>query len=229
MGFRTLALETSGECCGVCLAEGKNILVEHCIRGRHLQSRLLAVMVSGVVGEAGLSLTDLSGIAISAGPGSFTGLRVGMGYAKGLAYGLELPLVAVPTLTVLASQLPFTRFPICPLLDAGRGLVYGGLYRWKGSSLIQEDRFRPVTPGALMEGIKEKTIFMGDGAFRFREDLEGGLKEQALFVPSSLNYPRPSTVAVLGGGKLHTGEGRDIDRLEPLYMLDFPAPVKSVE
>ncbi len=119
--------------------------------------------VDQLVAECGFSPRDLDGLAVSIGPGSFTGLRVGLATVKGLALALDLPIAPVPTLDALAARLPFAEAPVCPILDARKGEVYLSLYRWDGQEMVRNWDYVALTPEAAAARLEAPVILLGDG------------------------------------------------------------------
>src|SRR5262245_25257207 len=126
--MRVLAVETSTMIGSVALVDGGRIVGESMLDVALTHSERLMAMVDRLLGDCGWKADRLEGLAVSIGPGSFTGLRVGLATVKGLALALDLPVVAVPTLDALASNIPFADAPVCPILDARKAEVYLSLY-----------------------------------------------------------------------------------------------------
>src|SRR5262245_28797949 len=127
--MRLLALESATLAGGAALLDGDVIVGEHRSNIALTHSERLMVAVDRLLQDCGWSMSDLDGLAVSVGPGSFTGLRVGIATVKGLALAMSLPVAPVPTLDALASALPFADVPVCPVLDARKGEVYLSCYR----------------------------------------------------------------------------------------------------
>src|SRR4030095_16768186 len=144
--MRILALESATLAGGAALLDGAIVVGEGRTNIALTHSERLMVAVDRLLADAGWTVTDLEGIAVSVGPGSFTGLRVGIATAKGLAVALGLPVAPVPTLDALAATLPFAAVPVCPLLDARKGEVYCSLYRWQGEAMQREWDYLALPP-----------------------------------------------------------------------------------
>src|SRR6059058_6004849 len=135
---------------------------------RVTHSERLMGAVDRLLGDAGWTVRDLTGLAVAVGPGSFTGLRVGLSTVKGLAVALGVPVAAVPTLDALAASLPFAALPVCPVLYARKGEVYASLYRWDGGAMRREWAYEALAPEALAERLAEPVILLGNGASAVR-------------------------------------------------------------
>jgi tRNA threonylcarbamoyladenosine biosynthesis protein TsaB len=205
---------------GLLIAELRtNIAVTH--------SERLMLHVDGLLKSAGLTLTDIDGFAVTVGPGSFTGLRIGLAAAKAMAYAAAKPLAGVPTLDVLADNLPYCKYQVAPVLDARKKMVYAAVYK-------QTDTLRKtlmpatvITPDELADSIEEPTVFLGEGAYVYRELLEGRLCCQALFAPKAYGYPSGAAVAFRGLKELDAGGGSDPMALKPLYIRKPDAEEKA--
>lgn len=214
-----LALDTATETCGVAVAEGERVLVEYSERvGRNHSSRLFP-LIETALKAAGREASDLEGIAVTIGPGSYTGLRIALSSASTLSYALDIPVIGLTTLEVLAFAAGPREGLISPLIDARGGRVYAALYRKDGK--------QPVTvlePGVT--GIKEwvtglagrEVAFTGPGVSVYAEEISAGLGEGCLPAISMEGFIRPAAVAVLGYRRLSSGYDADPAKVVPLYL-----------
>ena len=136
--MRVLAVDTSTMAGGVALVDGERVIGESLLDVRTTHSERLMLAVDRVLGDAGWAPRTLDGLAVAIGPGSFTGLRIGVAAVKGLALALKCPVAAVPTLDAMAAQLPWASRPVCAILAARRDEVYASLYRWDGSAMRRD-------------------------------------------------------------------------------------------
>ncbi len=214
---RVLGIETSTSVCSVALVDAARVVAECTLDlGVHHSERLLP-MVARLLEETGSELADLDGIAVGAGPGSFTGLRIGMGTAKGLCVGLGVPLVAVSTLEGLALN-AVAGTPVCATLDARRGDVYAGVYRFdgRGRETLVPDRACPVAD--LIPLLPRPIVFVGSGTGTYREEILRVLEGAARFVEGPQNRPQAASVALLGASTLEDGVQDDVREAEPNYV-----------
>lgn len=211
-----LALDTATTACSVAVVSGDVLLAERNWVTDQSHSRHLMGMVSGVLQDGGLSLNDLDAFGVSRGPGSFTGLRIGIGAVKGLAYATGKPVAGVSSLEALAAQ-GETGGLVCSLLDARKGEVYSCLYR------LHRRRPQPVGPERVsslktaVEGISEPCLLIGNGAQLHRKRLVSIL-EHPRFADNADNAVRASTVARLALRRLDRQERDDLFRFAPLYI-----------
>ncbi len=223
-----LAIETSGPCGGVAIV-GEEVLGEVVLSSSETHSKRLLSATDYLLKRLGFKLQDLSAIAVSLGPGSFTGLRIGLATAKGLCLGAGLPLVGVGTLEALAANVYFAPYPVCPVLDARRKQVYTALYRFKDGQL--EALLPPslLSPEKLLSFIREKTLFLGDGLKPYGEYLAKALREKFIPAPPHLAHARPATVGYLGWKRILRNETNDPQSLLPIYLRPSEAELKFIE
>jgi tRNA threonylcarbamoyladenosine biosynthesis protein TsaB len=225
--MRILGIDTSTACGSLGLIDDDAVVAEYALLRKETHSARLVPAIQALLKEARLDLHEIDGLAVSLGPGSFTGLRVGLSTVKGLALAAEKPVVGVPTLDALASNLPFTPYLICPILDARKGEVYTALYKDdEGGRVERLTPYQVLSPLGLLEKIPlQETIFLGDGAEVYGELIEEQWGEKALFAPPHLRFLRGSTVAELGLGRIMQGEGDDISSMIPIYVRPSDAEI----
>lgn len=199
--MKVLGIDSSGLVASVAVAEEETLLAEYTVNYKKTHSQTLLPMLDEVAKMTELELSTIDVIAVAAGPGSFTGLRIGSATAKGLGLVLKKPLVSVPTVAALAYNLWGSDALICPLMDARRNQVYTGIYRFEDGKLItvQEQTAVAVTEIAgQLNMLGEKVIFLGDGVPVYREILKKTVKVPFLFAPAHMNRQRAGSVAMLG-------------------------------
>lgn len=199
--MKILGLDSSGIVASVAVVEDENLLAEYTVNYKKTHSQTLLPMLDTIAGMIELDLDTIDAIAVAAGPGSFTGLRIGSATAKGLGLALKKPLVSIPTTEALAYNLFGTQGLICPLMDARRNQVYTGIYRYEGEKLVTVEAQMAVDIGEIAEKLNalgEPVIFLGDGVPVFREKLSELLKISYEFAPAHLNKQRAGAVAALG-------------------------------
>jgi tRNA threonylcarbamoyladenosine biosynthesis protein TsaB len=144
--------------------------------------------IDRILTDADWTLDDLDGLAVSLGPGSFTGLRIGLSVVKGLAWATGKPLAGVPTLDALAANVPLSPYPIYPVLDARKGEIYTALYRMDDEQVpARLTPYMAIKPEKLVDLISEKTLLVGDALLRYGDYLTGKLGERLHLVPPHLN------------------------------------------
>lgn len=190
-----LAIDTSALTATAAVLSGETLLGEISTTTSLTHSQTIMPMIDELLKKVSLDISEIDLFACSEGPGSFTGLRIGIGTVKGLAYGLEKPVVGVSTLEALAHNIAFTDCVISPIMDARRGQVYNALYKWNCGRLecIAEPRALPVEE--LCSELSKKAVFVGDGVKVHREKISELLGEKALFAPPQHCLQRAGSVA----------------------------------
>jgi tRNA threonylcarbamoyladenosine biosynthesis protein TsaB len=224
--MRVLAIETSTLAGGVALCEDGRVVGSSLLNVSLTHSERLMSMVDRLLEDCRWSLDRVQGLAVSIGPGSFTGLRVGAATVKGLALALGLPVAAVPTLDALAANVPFADAPVCPLLDARKGEVYSCLYQWTGDAMERRSEYRALPPQEIAEWLRAPVIVLGDGVAACRPYLErlgGGVRA----APAAQSVPSAAVIGQIGHAMLASGHGVTGDALEPLYLRPSEAEMKA--
>ncbi len=225
--MKILGIDTATPCGSIGLIEDERILAEYLLNIPVTHSERLLGSIELILREARCVLEDLDGWAISLGPGSFTGLRIGVSTVKGLALATRKPVAGVSTLDVLAYQIPSTPYLICPILDARKGEVYTAFYRFEeGNDLKRQSPYQAIKPEDLIKKIGERTIFIGDGLKTYGDYLRNSLRSLAIFPPAPLNLIHGSGVAKLGLALLRRGEHLDLANFTPLYIRPSEAEMK---
>jgi tRNA threonylcarbamoyladenosine biosynthesis protein TsaB len=221
-----LGVETSTMQGGAALVGDDGLCSEYTLNVQATHSERLLPAIERMLRDAGIGLDALSGLAVSIGPGSFTGLRIGLSTVKGLAYATGLPVIGVPTLEVLACTVAFARQQICPVLDARKQEVYAALFRWERGQLVRIMEDTALAPEALCGKIRRPTIFLGDGLAVYGELFRRRLVDHMLVPPPPSRGPRPAWVAELGRQRLLRGERDAVDTLVPRYLRPSEAELK---
>jgi tRNA threonylcarbamoyladenosine biosynthesis protein TsaB len=219
---RILAVETSTLTGAVAVLEDGAVVAESRVNVAVTHGERLVSTIDGVLRAARRELADIDAFAVAIGPGSFTGLRIGLSTVKGLAFATGKPAAGVPTLDALAWRLPFCAYPICPILDARKNEVYAALYRTLTGRLERIEAPRAMPPSGLAEELRDGTtgpvVFVGDAVGRFGPIVSEILGTRARLAPADLRLPSAVTVAELGAAALERGEAADPASLVPLYV-----------
>ena len=228
--MKILAVDTATKSCSVAVIDGDSLLAESTTFNDQTHSRHLLNIIDTVMGKAGLKITQLDGFAVSIGPGSFTGLRIGISSIKGLAFSLNKPVVGVSSLEALAFQCRQNPYLICPLIDARKQEVYFCRFRYKKGELIKEGPERVASPAEAVRGIREPCVFVGTGAKLYQELILTELGDLAHFVAESQHPIQASAVAWLSLPRFKRQETDDVHLLVPHYIRKSDAEfnVKAV-
>jgi tRNA threonylcarbamoyladenosine biosynthesis protein TsaB len=228
--MKILGIDTSTSCGSVGLIDGDSVIAEYLLDIPSTHSERLLSSIECVLEQARCSIETLDGWAISLGPGSFTGLRIGVSTIKGLVFATEKPVAGVPTLDALASNVSPTPYLICPILDARKGEVYTSFYRYDNEdTLARVSAYQAISPETLVKKIEEKTIFLGNGVPTYRDYLRNALPTLASFVPVPLNLSYGSTVARLGLERIQRNEVLDLSTFTPIYIRASEAEIRWKE
>ncbi len=214
-----LAIDTATQYAGVALHDGDHVVVEMMWRaGRH-HTRQVPSAVEEALRRADIAPADLTAVGVAVGPGSFTGLRIGLSLAKGFAVALGIPLVGVPTLDITAAP-HAGQEPICALIQAGRGRVAFAFYAPVEGAVAWRrlGEYRLGTLEEVAEAARGPTRFVGELSSQERARLHERLGERARFASPAQNVRRPAVLAELAWQRLRNGESDDPATLAPIYL-----------
>ncbi len=224
-----LGIEAATPVAAVAVVEDGRVLAERLVNNRRTHSINLLPMIKAVIEDAGLTPPQIQGIAVSFGPGSFTGLRIGLTTAKTLAWVWQVPVVGVSTLEALALPLAPQGQLICPILNARKNEVYASIFRGRAGQPELLKGPLAVSPRQLAEVLAEwegQVTFLGDGVPVYQQELSDLLGERALFTPQAALLPRGAAVAELGYWQLAAGQGLSHLELAAQYIRLSEAEVK---
>lgn len=203
--MKILAIDSSGLVASIAVAEDDNLLAEYTMNYKKTHSQTLMPMLEEVKNMIELDLNSIDAIAIAAGPGSFTGLRIGSATVKGLGLALDKPVVEVPTLEGLAFNLCGTTHLVCPLMDARRNQVYTGIYRflpcknqWRMEAVQGQCAVDVTEILQICNNLGEPVIFLGDGVPVYASKIAELCQVPYTLAPSNMNRQRAASVATLG-------------------------------
>lgn len=223
--MKILALDSSGLVASVALAEDDNLIAEYTIQYKKTHSQTLLPMLEELKNMVELDLSTVDAIAVAAGPGSFTGLRIGSATAKGLAFAMEKPIVPVPTLEGLAYQMYGTDAAVCPIMDARRSQVYTGIYEFVDGKDRYDMRVIKEQCAVSFDEIAEalnslgrRTVFIGDGIPVFRERMREVLQIPYTLAPAHRSRQSAACIAALGS--VYYAQGKIVSGAEhvPEYL-----------
>jgi tRNA threonylcarbamoyladenosine biosynthesis protein TsaB len=224
-----LALETATPRGSVALVSGGAVRAAIYLAPGPRASGSYISAVEALFAAAGASPGNVSAVAVSAGPGAFTGLRVGMSAAKGFCFGWGVPLVPVPTLLALAHRFPGEGRIVCPVQDARRGEVYAALFRWEGGELVRLSPDMAIAPALLPGRIPDgDVLFCGDGILPFGALFREALGDRAFLVSGDEGLPHASAVGIVGERIFRNGGAGNPRTAAPFYLrssgTEFPVP-----
>ena len=212
-----LNFETATKNCSVSLSKSGELLVlKELNTGSYSHAEQLHVFIEEVLKEAGIQFANLAAVCVGKGPGSYTGLRIGVSAAKGICFALEIPLIAIDTLTILAHQVCVSEGVIVPMLDARRLEVFSAVFD-KDYNQVRATQAQIINENSFLESLeKEKVCFVGDGAEKCKELIK---HENATFLENK--FPSANQMASLSYEKFENQEFEDVAYFEPFYLKDF--------
>jgi tRNA threonylcarbamoyladenosine biosynthesis protein TsaB len=227
--MKVLAVETATTWQSVAILEDDLVLAKHDQDTGGAHGALLLPTIDQLLTQTGLQLTELNGLACSIGPGSFTGIRVGVATCLGLRAATNLPLVVVPTMEAMAWNVKGTTLPICPVLKSRRGEVYWVIFRWapSGGRLDRVLAERVGAPRALARSLTENTLVFGEGWSSMELEIRMGLSPSIAISPGPEEAAKPSAVSVALLGMQRLQQGRIAGaQVTPLYVQRAEAELK---
>ena len=212
--MRILVIDTSGPVCGAAVMDGEKVYSEFTAQNKNTHSSSLMPMVQAALNAAGTGMKDLDAVAAVTGPGSFTGVRIGVATAKGLAHGAGLPCIPVDALEALSASAGEFEGVVCPIQDARAGQVYGAAFR-QGKRLTGDAPMKLEEYLSTVEQLGSRYLFIGDGVPVHREAIEARLGDRAVFAPPYRCFLRPSAAGWIAIAK---GEQTDYLELQATYL-----------
>ncbi|NLM13657.1 MAG: tRNA (adenosine(37)-N6)-threonylcarbamoyltransferase complex dimerization subunit type 1 TsaB [Epulopiscium sp.] len=220
--MKILALDSSGNVASVAIIEDDKLLIELTINYKKTHSQTLLPMIDSICKMVNVDLESLDYIAAASGPGSFTGLRIGVATAKGLAYALNKPIIGVPTLDGLAYNITYTDYLICPIMDAKRNQVYTAFYLWEEDILKRQSDYLAIEINECVKKAKEYNrpiIFLGDGVPVYKDKIKEEINDwRYYFAPPSCNMQKASSIGSLGMILAKEGKYQDSMEFIPFYL-----------
>lgn len=219
--LKILAIESSSLVCSTALLKDDIIIAEYTINNKITHSQTLLPMISAILEISGMDAQELDAVAVSGGPGSFTGLRIGSATAKGLTLALDIPVIHVPTLDAMAYNFYGNSSIICPIMDARRGQTYTGIYTFEKEELRILAEGQALSIEELIEMLNKydrEIIFTGDGIPVFRDIIDEKLKTPHIYSAPGLNRQLAASVAALGAVYYKQGKIVSSDEHLPEYL-----------
>lgn len=226
--MKIIAIDSSGLTASVAVLEEELLIGEYNVQYKKTHSQTLLPMLDEVKRMVELDLSTVDAIALAAGPGSFTGLRIGSATAKGLGLAMDIPLIEIPTLDGLACNLYGTDKMVCPIMDARRNQVYTGIYEfvkrdeapvsYKLSNLLPQCAVSIEEIALSCNELGREVIFLGDGVPVFREKLSELMKVPYGFAPAHMNRQRSAAFGILAFSYLREGKAVSAGTHAPIYL-----------
>jgi tRNA threonylcarbamoyladenosine biosynthesis protein TsaB len=216
--MKILSLNTATPSCSASVTDADALLAEITVTTGQSHSRHVMTLIQQVIERSGISLGAIDGFAVSRGPGTFTGLRIGISAIKGIAAALGKPVVGVSSLKALAMPVASDTRLACPLLDARKGEVYLGCFKLTGGLLIRQGKEGVLPPESISRVIEGPCVFVGPGASLYRDVIAESMGASAGFAPSYHNILRASSLGWLARDRLERAENDDLEDVVPVYI-----------
>lgn len=219
--MRILAIDSSSMVATVAVTTDGILNAEYTINHKQTHSQTLLPMIDEICKTIELDMDSIDAIAISGGPGSYTGLRIGSATAKGFGLALNKPIINVPTMDALAYNMFSSRYIICPMMDARRGQVYTGIYRFDGTEMITIKEQCIIMIDELiyeLDKIGMPVMFLGDGVDTQKETIEMKMGSEHYYAPASMNRQKASALASLAEIYYKDGKYENAGDHKPEYL-----------
>ena len=225
----TLAFDTSSRTAAVAVLRDDTILYESIINTGLNHSEMLMPEIDYALRQVRIKISDINLFACTLGPGSFTGLRIGVSTLKGLMLATGTPAAGVSSLAAVVLNLGTTSKLICSMIDAGRGQVYVAYFKYNDENILQQiSEEKAVNPQEIINNTDKNTLFVGDGAIKYA-DIIKNIKSEVSIASDLQNYIRASAVGILGRKKFAEKDLLDASTLVPVYLRSADAlPHKSI-
>ena len=219
--MKILGIDSSGMVASVAMVQDDIMVAEYSVNYKKTHSQTLMLMLDEIVKMTEQDLNEIDAIAVAAGPGSFTGLRIGSATVKGLGMALEKPIISVPTCHALAYNLWGIGGLVCPIMDARRNQVYTGIYEFSNGELKcihEQDAMDIKELIAILNDMGKPVTFTGDGVPVFKNVIQEGMEVSCQFAPAHMNRQRAGAVAMLGEVYLQKGIFEKPEEHKPIYL-----------
>lgn len=219
--MRILAIDSSSMVATVAITTDGILNAEYTINHKKTHSQTLLPMIAEIVKMIEIDMDSIDAVAITGGPGSYTGLRIGSATAKGIGLALNKPIINVPTMDALAYNLYSSQYVICPIMDARRGQVYTGIYKF------EETEMKTIKPQCIMmidelikelDTIKESVMFLGDGVDVHNQLIDDIMDTKHYYAPASMNRHKASTLGTIAEIYYKNGKTETAKEHKPEYL-----------
>jgi tRNA threonylcarbamoyladenosine biosynthesis protein TsaB len=222
-----LALDTATSRGSLALVKSQRLLAEYTLESSASYLNRLLAGIDDLLQDSHHTIRDVGLIVVSQGPGNFTGLRLGLSTAKGLALAVGCPVIAINTLDALAANFPFSALPVCPVIDAKKNELYAAFYHCRAAAGERLGDYLLLSPAALAARIQEPTLMTGPGLERYGSLLQELLGDLAVLPPPEFCHVRAGVLARLGLEQFSGGMIPELDKLAPFYLRPADAELKK--
>ncbi|MBI5682370.1 MAG: tRNA (adenosine(37)-N6)-threonylcarbamoyltransferase complex dimerization subunit type 1 TsaB [Deltaproteobacteria bacterium] len=224
--MKILAIDTGMPSGSIAILEDDSLIAECMPCAEKTHAEKLLPSIDSILKSSGIRLNDIDCFAVTIGPGSFTGLRIGISTVKGFAWCLKKPVVGVSTLKTLAMNILHSDKLICPILDARKEEIYAGIYKREEETLTAEKDDCVIKPCELVKHLNRQTIFLGGGIKIYGDVIKSELGDNAVFAPHDLWHIRASNIAKLALREVEKGNIQSPETIVPYYIRRSEAETK---
>ena len=224
--MKILGIDTSSKYLSIALSEDDSIIAEHSFLLDRKHSSLLIPKISQMLEENNISLSNIDAFIVGLGPGSFTGLRIGVSTVKGFGIATGKPCIGVPSLDALALNVDEKKSIIVPVIDAKRENLYSAVYERKNNRIIKKTNHLLLGVNELMKKVKKEAVFLGDGIELYKNKI-AQLNKRAVFLEDKYWYPKASNLIRLGIAKIKKYKRKDLSKLNPIYLYPKDCQVRK--
>jgi len=225
--LKILGIDTSSKVLSIAVSENKDIIREESYLLDRKHSSLLVPKIDELLKKCRIKIQKIDAFIAGLGPGSFTGLRIGVSSIKGFGIALQRPCIGVASIDAVACNAIAEYSQIIPIIDAKRGQVYAAIYAKKGDQVIKKSDYLLMPIEKLMKKVKGEAVFLGDGVSLYREKISN-LNKNAIFLEERYWYPKAGNLIKLGFSKVKKHKKLDLDKLEPMYMYSQYCQIRSM-
>jgi tRNA threonylcarbamoyladenosine biosynthesis protein TsaB len=229
--MKVLGIDTSSQAASIAIMDDQKLIAEYTINTKKTHSQKLMIMIEEMFKLSDMKIDEIDLIGVCIGPGSFTGLRIGMSTAKAIAHVRNIPIVGVNSLESLAFNMSFSKYTICPIIDAQRNQVYTNSYTWENNELTSKDDIKVVSIDELVENAKngsDEVILLGEAVGLYKEKIENA--KNINIAPNSNNISRASSLCQLAINKYNNKiDVHNCYTINPMYIRKSQAEVQYDE
>lgn len=229
--MKILSVDTSANVATAAISADDKLICEFSVNNKLTHSQTLMPIIDSILKQAETDLSEIDLIAVANGPGSFTGLRIGVSAVKGFAHAANIPVVGISTLTSMAYNLPYCPHIICPIMDARRSQVYNAVYKWNDDELTELKAPRALGIDELLDELSdyERVVFLGDGVPVHKSVITEKLGDRSSFAPLNANLQRASSLSAAAIKAYAKGKAVDGSELTPDYLRKSQAEREAEE
>lgn len=224
-----LALDSSSKYFSLVIARDNKILNRVFKPYQRELSKQIIPAISRGLNKSGLSVKKIDCFGVGLGPGSFTGLRIGLAALKGMGFGLDKSLVGLGSLGIIANSLKNRDSLICPVVDAKRAMIYSAVYQWQKKALKRKSRYYLLPVKAFLKKLNQRAVFTGDAIAIYKDTIIKNMSDKAEFADERFWYPLPESLLDCAREKISAGDFLDLNSAAPIYLYPKECQMRNKE